>query len=78
MDLSVGAKQPPLVGLGYGEESPESVKTNIDTYFSPLLKTVKSPQRCTNYPTVEKKYITVTVLLNAPFKLPYLIFRPNV
>ena len=28
-------------GLGYGEESPESIKTNIDTYFSPLLKTLK-------------------------------------
>lgn len=27
-------------GLGYGEESPESIKTNIDTYFSPLLKTL--------------------------------------
>ncbi len=28
-------------GLGYGEESPESVKTNIETYFSPLLKSLK-------------------------------------
>ena len=28
-------------GLGYGEESPESVKTNIETYFAPLLKTLK-------------------------------------
>ena len=27
-------------GLGYGEESPESVKTNIQTYFAPLLKTL--------------------------------------
>lgn len=27
-------------GLGYGDESPESVKTNIDTYFAPLLKTL--------------------------------------
>ncbi len=27
-------------GLGYGEESPESIKTNIDTYFAPLLKTL--------------------------------------
>jgi muconate cycloisomerase len=25
-------------GLAYGEESPESVKTNIDTYFAPLLQ----------------------------------------
>lgn len=29
-------------GLGYGEESPESIKTNIETYFSPLLKTLKA------------------------------------
>lgn len=29
-------------GLGYGEESPESIKTNIETYFAPLLKTVKA------------------------------------
>ena len=28
-------------GLGYGEESPESIKTNIDTYFAPLLKSIK-------------------------------------
>lgn len=28
-------------GLGYGEESPESIKTNIDTYFTPLLKSLK-------------------------------------
>ncbi|WP_180009436.1 MULTISPECIES: muconate/chloromuconate family cycloisomerase [unclassified Acinetobacter] len=27
-------------GLGYGEESPESIRTNIETYFSPLLKTL--------------------------------------
>lgn len=27
-------------GLGYGEESPESVKVNIETYFAPLLKTL--------------------------------------
>ncbi len=27
-------------GLGYGDESPESVKINIDTYFTPLLKTL--------------------------------------
>lgn len=27
-------------GLGYGDESPESVKTNIETYFAPLLKTL--------------------------------------
>lgn len=28
-------------GLNYGDESPESVKTNIDTYFAPLLTAVK-------------------------------------
>ena len=27
-------------GLGYGEESPESIKVNIETYFAPLLKTL--------------------------------------
>lgn len=27
-------------GLGYGEESPESIKTNVETYFAPLLKTL--------------------------------------
>ena len=30
-------------GLGYGEESPESIKTNIETYFVPLLKSLKAP-----------------------------------
>lgn len=29
-------------GLGYAEESPESIKVNIETYFSPLLKTLKA------------------------------------
>ncbi len=29
-------------GLGYGEESPESIKTNIKTYFAPLLKSLAS------------------------------------
>ena len=24
-------------GLGYGEESPESIKANIESYFSPLI-----------------------------------------
>ena len=27
-------------GLGYGEESPESIKTNIEHYFAPLLKSL--------------------------------------
>ena len=30
-------------GLGYGEESPESIKTNIETYFAPLLKSLQLP-----------------------------------
>ncbi len=29
-------------GLGYGEESPESIKTNIDTYFAPLVLASKA------------------------------------
>lgn len=29
-------------GLGYGEESPESIKVNIDTYFTPLLKSLST------------------------------------
>lgn len=29
-------------GLSYGEESPESVKVNIDTYFAPLLKSLQT------------------------------------
>lgn len=28
-------------GLSYGEESPESIKVNLDTYFAPLLKNLK-------------------------------------
>lgn len=27
-------------GLGYGEESPESIKANIESYFSPLMKSL--------------------------------------
>lgn len=27
-------------GLGYGEESPESIKANIDSYFTPLMKSL--------------------------------------
>ena len=30
-------------GLNYGEESPESVKANIETYFAPLLLSIKQP-----------------------------------
>ena len=29
-------------GLGYAEESPESIKTNIDSYFAPLMKSLSS------------------------------------
>ena len=31
-------------GLAYGEESPESIKTNIDTYFAPLLLGMEASQ----------------------------------
>lgn len=31
-------------GLNYGDESPESVKTNIDTYFAPLLAGMDASQ----------------------------------
>ncbi len=31
-------------GLNYGEESPESIKTNIDTYFAPLLLGAEASQ----------------------------------
>lgn len=31
-------------GLAYGEESPESIKTNLDTYFAPLLLGMEASQ----------------------------------
>jgi muconate cycloisomerase len=31
-------------GLAYGEESPESIKTNIDTYFAPLIAGMDASQ----------------------------------
>jgi muconate cycloisomerase len=31
-------------GLAYGEESPESIKTNIDTYFAPLIVNMDATQ----------------------------------
>ncbi len=31
-------------GLSYGEESPESIKTNLDTYFAPLLTSLTKDQ----------------------------------
>lgn len=41
-------------GLGYGEESPESVKTNIETYFAPLLKTLKGLNVAQTLQTIKK------------------------
>ena len=43
-------------GLGYGDESPESVKTNIETYFAPLLKTLSGLSVAQTLQTI-KKYI---------------------
>lgn len=38
-DGTVGVGEGTTIGgLAYGEESPESIKVNIDTYFAPLLK----------------------------------------
>ncbi len=65
-------------GLGYGEESPESVKTNIDTYFAPLLKTLTGlnvAQTCTGN---QKSISMATALPNVPFRLPYWILGRNV
>lgn len=43
MDGIVGWGEATTIGgLNYGEESPESVKANIDTYFAPLLTSVKA------------------------------------
>jgi muconate cycloisomerase len=36
-DLSGWGEGSTIGGLAYGEESPESIKKNIDTYFAPLL-----------------------------------------
>lgn len=41
-------------GLGYAEESPESVKTNIETYFSPLLKSLKGLNVAQTLKTIQK------------------------
>lgn len=64
-------------GLSYAEESPESIKTNIDTYFAPLLKT------CVDLNIAQimqrlKKIFKVTVLLSVRFKRHYLIFKRSV
>lgn len=64
-------------GLNYGEESPESVKANIDTYFAPLLTSVKDLNVAQTLKLI-RKILMVTALLSVPFRLPYLIFRPNV
>ncbi|OTG82439.1 muconate/chloromuconate family cycloisomerase [Acinetobacter sp. ANC 4648] len=41
-------------GLGYGEESPESVKTNIETYFAPLLKSLKGLNVAQTFQVIKK------------------------
>ena len=41
-------------GLGYGEESPESIKVNIETYFAPLLKTLASLNVAQTLATIKK------------------------
>jgi len=41
-------------GLGYGEESPESIKTNIETYFAPLLKSLELPNIAQTMRTLNK------------------------
>ena len=64
-------------GLGYGEESPESVKVNIETYFAPLLKTLSGLNVAQTLRAI-KRILMVTVLPNVPFKLRYWIFRHNV
>ena len=44
-------------GLGYGEESPESIKTNIDTYFSPLLKSLNKQNIAQTMQVLKKNII---------------------
>lgn len=56
-------------GLGYGEESPESIKTNIETYFAPLLKSLKAPNIAQTMRAL-KKSINGNRLPNAQFKPP--------
>ena len=41
-------------GLGYGDESPESVKTNIATYFAPLLKSLKDLNVAQTFQVIKK------------------------
>ncbi|OTG66482.1 muconate/chloromuconate family cycloisomerase [Acinetobacter silvestris] len=41
-------------GLGYGEESPESVKINIETYFAPLLKSLKGLNVAQTFQVIKK------------------------
>ena len=44
-------------GLNYGEESPESVKANIDTYFAPLITFDQKIVECgTNFNVNSQKY----------------------
>lgn len=44
-------------GLNYGEESPESVKANIDTYFAPLLLSIKKSLNVAQTLTLIRKSI---------------------
>ncbi len=64
-------------GLGYGEESPESIKTNIETYFAPLLKSLKA-QNIAQTMRALKKILMATVLPNVRFKQHCLTFKRNV
>ncbi len=41
-------------GLGYGDESPESVKINIETYFAPLLKSLKGLNVAQTFQLIKK------------------------
>jgi L-alanine-DL-glutamate epimerase and related enzymes of enolase superfamily len=64
-------------GLGYGEESPESIRTNIETYFSPLLKTLTGLNVAQTMQAI-KRILTAIALLNVPFKRRYSIFWRSV
>ncbi|AUZ05389.1 muconate cycloisomerase [Vitreoscilla sp. C1] len=41
-------------GLSYGEESPESIQTNIQTYFAPLLQTMSASNVAQAMQTIHK------------------------
>ncbi|TNE35264.1 MAG: muconate cycloisomerase [Alphaproteobacteria bacterium] len=44
-------------GLAYGEESPESMKVNIETYFAPLLKTCDADDPASAMALLEKHIV---------------------